>query len=115
MQEIAMASARIAVLSIFIVMLAAPYTSAQSQTSLSVALPSLPSDETGHKADGSMSGEDNVYCRPPQHLTDSRLMGPQVCMSVQKWNDLHAAGLDVDASGKVKPRQGLDDLKVLGH
>jgi hypothetical protein len=36
-------------------------------------------------------------------------------MSVQKWNDLHAAGLDVDASGKVKPRQGLDDLKVLGH
>jgi hypothetical protein len=36
-------------------------------------------------------------------------------MPIRKWNDLHAAGLDVDAKGQVKPRQGLDDLKVLGH
>jgi hypothetical protein len=112
-EGIPMASARIAGLSIFLVMLAASYTSAHGQNSLSVALPSLPGDETGHKADGSGGGD--IYCRPPQPLTDSRLMGPQVCMSVKKWNDLHAQGLDADATGKIKPRQGLDDLKVLGH
>jgi hypothetical protein len=115
MQEIAMASVRTAVLSVFTVMLAAPYTSAQSQNSLSVALPSLPSDDKGHTENGNTTGQDNIYCRPPQHLESSRLMGPQVCMSVQKWNELHAQDLDIDASGKIKPRQGLDDLKVLGH
>ena len=110
-----MPSARIVGLSVFFVMLSASYTSAQVQTIINPPLPSLTDDQTGHTADAATRGEGNVYCRPPQHLNDSRLMGPQVCMSIQKWNALHAEGLDVDASGKVKPRQGLDDLKILGH
>ena len=108
-----MASAHTAGLSIFFVMFLASLASVQAQTPLSPALPSLPGDENGH-ADATGS-EGNVYCRPPQHLESSRLMGPQVCMSIQKWNDLHAAGYDVDAKGQIKPRQGLDDLKILGH
>ena len=108
-----MTSARIAGVPVFVVLLAASYTSAPGQTSLSVTLPSLPSDDKGQN--GSTSGDGGIYCRPPQPLTDSRLMGPQVCMSVKKWNDLHAAGYDADARGQIKPRQGLDDAKVLGR
>jgi len=115
MQEFVMASARIAGVPIFMMLLAASYTSASGQASLSVALPSLPSDDKGHTENGGTSSDDNIYCRPPQPLTDSRLMGPQVCMSIKKWNDLHAAGLDADARGQIKPRQGLDDVKVLNH
>ena len=110
-----MASARIAGVPVFIVLLAASCMSARGQNSLSVTLPSLPSDDKGHTDSGGTSGDDKVYCRPPQPLTDSRLMGPQVCMSIKKWNDLHAAGLDADARGQIKPRQGLDSVKVLGH
>jgi len=115
MQEFVMASARIAGVPIFLVLLAASYTSAPGQTSLSVTLPSLPSDDKGHAENGGTSGDGDIYCRPPQPLTDSRLMGPQVCMSIKKWNDIHAAGLAADARGQIKPRQGLDSVKVLGH
>jgi hypothetical protein len=33
------------------------------------------------------------------HRTDSRLPGPKVCMTIKKWNDLHAAGLDIAPDG----------------
>jgi hypothetical protein len=111
--EIAMASARIAGLFIVFIMLSASCASAQIHTTIDPALPSLAGDEKKNTESGTSEG--NVYCRPPQPLLDSRLMGPQVCMPVQKWNDLHAAGMDVDARGDVKPRQRLDDLKTLNH
>src|SRR3569833_1226467 len=108
-----MASARIAGLFIVFVMLSASCASAQIQTTINPALPSLTGDEKKNPESGASEG--NVYCRPPQPLLDSRLMGPQVSMSVQKRNDLHAAGKAVDAKGDVKPRQRLDDLKTLNH
>lgn len=102
-------------LPIIIVMFSMSYASAQVQTTISPALPSLNGDEGRSTKEERTSDEGNVYCRPPQPLTDSRLMGPQVCMSIRKWNDLHAHDLDIDARGQVKPRQGLDNLKVLNH
>ena len=104
-----MASVRIACLSIFLMTLPLTHVSAQVQSTVSSALPSLPGGEKEQaKAGGS---EDNIYCRPPQPLTDSRLMGPKVCKPVREWNALHAGGLDVDAHGDVRPMQNLSDLK----
>jgi hypothetical protein len=47
------------------------------------------------------SGDDATYCRPPQQRTDSRMMGPKVCMSVGKWKELRAKGKDVAADGST--------------
>jgi hypothetical protein len=81
---------------------------AQVQTTISPAVPSLTPAETGEKVDA-----DSTYCRPPQHRTDSRLMGPKVCMTYRKWNELHAGGLDVDPDGNIVPIQQNRD--VLSH
>jgi hypothetical protein len=55
-----------------------------------------------------------TYCRPPQPRTDSRLAGPKVCMTVRKWNDLHASGRDIAADGiSIVPLQ--KDLDLLKH
>jgi hypothetical protein len=43
---------------------------------------------------------DATYCRRPQPQTDSRLMGPRVCMTNRQWDALHAQGLDIGADGK---------------
>jgi hypothetical protein len=67
---------------------------AQLQTTISPALPSLNTDDAKPTA-----SDDGTYCRPPMHRTDSRLPGPKVCMTIKKWNDLHAAGLDIAPDG----------------
>ena len=99
-----MASVRIAGLSLFLTMLPLSQSLAQVQTQ----------DEAGKTAVGGTS-EDGIYCRPPQRLNDSRLMGPKVCMPIRRWNALHASGFDVDARGTVKPVQGLEDFRNLSH
>lgn len=77
---------------------------AYSLTMMLLALPSMAlaqaqtGGETGQATNA--SGDDTIYCRPPQQRTDSRMMGPKVCMTVRKWNDLHAKGLDVSADGQ---------------
>ena len=87
---------------------------AQLQTSISPALPSLNAGQTDQTGDKSASGADGTYCRPPQHQTDSRLPGPQVCMTIRKWNDLHAAGLDIAPDGKkVVPME--NSIGILSH
>ena len=68
---------------------------AQAQTS---ATPNSTGGETA--AHESASGDDAIYCRPPQQRTDSRMMGPKVCMSMGKWKELRAKGLDVSADGR---------------
>jgi len=68
--------------------------SAQAQTS---ATP--PSSAGGGQA-AAASGDDAVYCRPPEQRTDSRMMGPRVCMPLGKWKELRAKGLDVSADGQ---------------
>ena len=67
---------------------------AQVQTTLITSLPSLP------EAEKAADDPDATYCRPPQKQTDSRLLGPQVCMTNRQWNALHAQGLDIGADGK---------------
>ena len=67
---------------------------AQVQTTLQPALPGLPEVEK------SPDDPDATYCRPPQKQTDSRLLGPRVCMTNRKWDALHAQGLDISADGK---------------
>jgi hypothetical protein len=110
-EEAAMALMTIAKRSAFLVLLSGACASAQLHVTVNPSLPSLNGDDKAQDADS----DDNVYCRPPQPLGDSRLLGPKICMTTKKWNDLHASGYDLDARGVVKPRQGLDDLKVLGH
>lgn len=70
---------------------------AQAQTNATP--PSSTGGETGRATQQGASGDDAIYCRPPQQRTDSRIMGPKVCMSVGKWKELHAKGLDVSADG----------------
>jgi hypothetical protein len=67
---------------------------AQLHTTLNPALPSLGDVE---KDPGD---PDATYCRPPQRQTDSRLLGPKVCMTNRQWDALHNQGLDISADGK---------------
>jgi hypothetical protein len=67
---------------------------AQLQTTLTPAPPSLPQVEK------SPDDPDATYCLPPQRQTDSRLLGPRVCMTNRQWDALHAQGVDVSADGK---------------
>lgn len=65
-------------------------TLAQMQTTLDPSLPRLPSPDD----------PDATYCRPPQPLPDSRLLGPRVCMTNRQWAVLHSQGLEISADGK---------------
>ena len=67
---------------------------AQVQTTLQPALPALP------QAEKSPDDPDSTFCRPPQKQSDSRLLGPKVCMTNRQWDALHAQGLDIGADGK---------------
>jgi hypothetical protein len=67
---------------------------AQLQTTVNPALPSLPQTEDSPK------DPDATYCRPPQFQPDSRLMGPRVCMTNRKWDELHSQGLEITADGR---------------
>jgi len=67
---------------------------AQLHTTISPALPSL------GKVEKDPGDPDATYCRPPQPQTDSRLLGPKVCLTNRQWDALHKQGLDVSADGK---------------
>ena len=67
---------------------------AQVNTTLVPTLPELP------QVAKSPGDPDATYCRPPQPQTDSRLMGPKVCMTNRQWDALHAQGLDISADGR---------------
>jgi hypothetical protein len=77
-----------------ILMAAAPAW-AQVQTTLTPSVPNLP------QAEKSPDDPDATYCRPPQKQTDSRLLGPRVCMTNRQWDALHGQGLDISADGKT--------------
>ena len=56
---------------------------AQLHTTISPAIPTLPEVEKApHDPDA-------TYCRPPQNQTDSRLLGPRICMTNRRWDALH--------------------------
>jgi hypothetical protein len=61
---------------------------AQMQTSVSAATPSLGGVDP-----------DATYCRPPQHRSDSQLMGPKVCMTNREWADLRTNGFEIGPDG----------------
>ena len=69
---------------------------AQAQTSATLSN-SAGGETAAHE---SASGDDAIYCRPPEQLTDSRMKGPKVCMTLGKWKELRAKGLDVSADGR---------------
>jgi hypothetical protein len=82
--------------------------SVQAQVQTTIAQPSLPSLGTDQK---SADDADATYCRPPQHRTDSMLMGPKVCMTNRQWNDLRAQGFDIGPDGsKVSVEKHVDML-----
>ena len=71
---------------------------AQGQTS--ATLPNSTGGETGQAAHEGASGDDAIYCRPPQQRTDSVMMGPKVCLTVRKWKELRDRGQDVSSDGQ---------------
>ena len=72
---------------------------AQLHTTISPALPNLITGDAAQAGDKSPTSAGAIYCRPPQDQTDSRLKGPKVCLTVGKWKELRAQGLDVSADG----------------
>jgi hypothetical protein len=72
---------------------------AQLHTTISPALPGLNTGDAAQAGDKSPTSAETIYCRPPQDQTDSRLKGPKVCLTVGKWKELRAQGLDVSADG----------------
>ena len=83
-----MASSRFVSMCALALMLLAPPNGAQAQPA---------SPDSGEKSAVDL---DATYCRPPQHQSDSRLLGPKVCMTNRQWDALHAQGLDISADGK---------------
>jgi len=73
---------------------------AQLHTTISPALPNLNTGDATRAGDKNPTGAEAIYCRPPQDQTDSRLKGPKVCLTVGKWKELRAQGLDVSADGR---------------
>ena len=75
-----------------------------AQDQIIVTLPNvtLP-NSTGGKtaAQEGASGDDAIYCRPPEQRPDSRIMCPKVCLTVGKWKELRANGQDVSADGRT--------------
>ena len=95
-----MASSRFVSMCALALMLLAPPNGAQAQAA------------DPNAADKSAVDLDATYCRPPQHQSDSRLLGPKVCMTVRKWNQLHADGFDIGPDGnQVAIPKSLDDLR----
>jgi hypothetical protein len=39
-------------------------------------------------------------CRPPQPQSNTRRMGPAVCLPQAQWDELHAKGLDISPDGR---------------
>jgi hypothetical protein len=72
---------------------------AQLHATISPALPNLNTGDAAQAGDKSPTSAEAMYCRPPQDVTGSRLKGPKVCLTVGKWKELHAQGLDVSADG----------------
>jgi len=75
---------------------------AQLHTTLSPALPNLNlnTGDAAQAGDNAPTSAEAIYCRPPQDQPDSRLKGPKVCLTVGKWRELRAQGLDVSADGR---------------
>jgi hypothetical protein len=86
---------------------ALPAWAQQPITTTVMPLPQLlPEEET--------QGE--IYCRPPQAKTDSRLPGPKVCKPVAFWKKLHDQGLDISADGKaVVQSEKYRNINVCGQ
>ena len=68
--------------------------------SLALAQAQTSGGETGQATPQGASGDDAIYCRPPQPRADSRLRGPKVCMTMGKWKAMWAKGLDVSSDGQ---------------
>lgn len=98
---------------IALVLIASPLPSAFAQVQTTIAQPSLPDLSGGGDtaARTPVNGSDAIYCRPPQHRTDSQLMGPKVCMTNKEWADLAANGFEIGPDGvKVSMKKNVDIL-----
>ncbi len=78
----------------FVLILLPSFALAQVQTTVVPTSPTLPQVEK------SPDDPDATYCRAPERQTDSRLLGPKVCMTNRQWDALHAQGLDISSDGR---------------
>ena len=85
---------------------------ALAQAQASATAPNSTGTETGQAA--AASGDDAIHCRPPQQLANSQMKGPKVCMTVGKWNELRAKGLDVSSDGQSLQRMPQFGSGLLG-
>lgn len=47
------------------------------------------------------AGPEEKICRPPQQLADSRLLGPEVCLSQHEWDRIKQQGLQMMPDGRT--------------
>lgn len=78
------------------IMVAAPAIDARMPVII-VAEPQLPAAETAQAA----PAEEAPICRAPQPLAGSRLLGPQVCLPRQEWEQMKAKGLMLMPDGRT--------------
>jgi hypothetical protein len=86
-------------------LLLAATAQAQEQT------PTQPGDKL-YAAFPTGEGDPNqMTCRPPQRVTSSRLMGPEVCKRNYEWARYRRDGMDVAADGRhdVKLKSGAEN------
>ncbi len=92
---------------IALVLMLAPLA-AQAQVQTTIAPVTLPNPGTDQP---NPADPDATYCRPPQHRSDSLLMGPKVCMTNRQWAELQANGFEIGPDGsKVRIKKNIDLL-----
>jgi beta-lactamase regulating signal transducer with metallopeptidase domain len=64
------------------------------------ALPDLTAQPPSQTSE-SAAVSDPTVCRPPQHLPDSRLLGPRICLPQSEWDQLKAKGLLLLPDGRT--------------
>lgn len=53
------------------------------------------------KVSAALPQNNDVFCRKPQRIPGSRLLGPSVCLKVSEWDALRAAGQDITPDGRA--------------
>jgi hypothetical protein len=67
--------------------------------STSVIIIPAPQLDTGQQV--AAAEPEEKICRPPQQRTDSRLAGPEVCLSQHEWDRIKQQGLQLMPDGRT--------------
>jgi len=66
-----------------------------------VPLPQVVADEAQQAPVAPSAGTEDIYCRAPQRLQESRLLGPRVCLPKREWDRIAAQNLVLLPDGRT--------------